>query len=50
MKEEKPLKYSEFCDKFYFNRNSTALTRCKSKSKIGEYFFRTVLSEVDLNY
>lgn len=42
------MKYSEFCDKFYFDRNSTALARCKSKSKIGEYFFRTVLGDVEL--
>lgn len=48
-KEERSLKYSEFCEKFYFNRNSTALAHCKSKSKIGEFFFRIVLGEVELN-
>lgn len=42
------MKYSEFCDKFYFGRNLTALVRCKSKVKIGEYFFHTVLGDLDL--
>lgn len=42
------MRYSEFCNNFYFKRNAGGLTGRKSQWKIAEYFLKLALKDAEL--